>query len=129
MAIKLFDLEMSSSGCGDTRLTTDGVNLSIEYEFASGRTDCIGGVTFSSVGAYRFRRELYGRGFVQEAFDAVAEIVDSQWREDLRAIAPTGVIDVAKCRHFAVFLASNGYFEIMAEDFAPLPIREGLLGR
>jgi hypothetical protein len=128
-AIKLYKLDMSASGCGDTRVTADGVSVCIEYEFASGGEDLIGGVAFSSVVAYRFRKELYSRGFVQEASDAVAEIVDSKWCEDLRAIAPAGVSDAAKCRHFAVFLASNGYFEIMAEDFAPLPIRQGLLGR
>ncbi len=125
----LSQLPIDSAGCGDTRLTTDGLFVTLEFEYRNAGEDWIGGISFGSVVAYRFRSEVYSRGYVPESYEAVAEVIDSSWIQELNGIAPTGISDVLRTRHFAIFLGSNGFFEVLAETFDMLAPRRGLLGR
>lgn len=124
---KLSDLPIPQSGCGNTRLVSDGVILTLEFEYRAQSQDWIGGVRFESVLAYRFRNEAHSKGYSSDGFEALAEIFGSSWKDELGAIAPSGFDDVQSKRHFAVFLSSNGYFEIFAETFSVLEPRRGLL--
>src|ERR1043165_1277266 len=116
-AQQITQLSMPDSGCGDTRVVSNGVELLIEYEYRTDRVDWIGSIHFADVVAYRFRNEMHSRGFCSESYNAVAEINDSPWLAELVRIEPTGIRGAKGLKHFAVFLDSNGYLEVIADAF------------
>lgn len=126
--MRLTYLPMSTSGCGDTRLVSDSVSLLIEYEYRLNGKDLIVGVRFDHVVAYRFRSEMHSLGYSSDAYRSVCIIDPSAWKEELRALEPAGINDVDRTSHFALFLDSNGYFEVLGEKYSLINQREGLLG-
>ena len=127
LAKKLFELPVPGSGCGETQIVTDGVECVIRYEFHKDGKDWIGAIKFIGLVAHRFRNEYHSAGYAGEAYDSVAEILDSTWLKELVKLEPAGVRGASGKHHFAVFLSSNGYFEIIADAFETLPAKEGLL--
>lgn len=125
--LKLADLPIPQSGCGNTRLVSDGLSLSIEFEYRAQGRDLVGCVKFDSVVAYRFRNEMHSRNYSSEAYEALIEIAESPWKEEISEIAPSGMGDASSARHYATFLSSNGYFEILAHAFCVQPSRTGRL--
>lgn len=123
----IFDLPIPQSGCGNTRFSVAGLVATLEFEFRGQGQDWIGAAQFDGVLAYRFRNEMHSRGFLNDAYEAVAALDRSEWLEELRRIAPDGINDVAAKKHFAVLLSSNGYFEVIAETCRLLPERLGTL--
>lgn len=120
-------LPISQSGCGNTRLISDGVSLTIEFEYREAGRDLIGCLRFSEVIAYTFRNEMHSQGYLSEAYDAVHEVPESSWLQQMKDAAPNGVRDADSKRHFAVFLSSNGYFEVLAGSYVFEALREGFL--
>lgn len=126
----LRSLPVAGSGCGDVRFVTNGYDLVVEYEYhpETAGGDLVGAIIFNGVSAFRFRDEMHSAGFCHESFDAVVEIVDSEWHRQLLQIEPTGILGTVESkRHFAIFFSSNGYFEVIADCFEALPEREGPL--
>ncbi len=124
---KLVQLSMPDSDCGNSRLVSDGVELLLEYEYRADRIDWIGSIRFTGVMAYQFRNEMHSKGFCSESYNAVAEIKDSPWLARLIRDEPTGICDGKSKKHFAVFLNSNGYIEVIADSFTLPSPRKGLL--
>ena len=124
---KLAHLPIPQSGCGNTRLSCDGLSLSIEFEYRSQGAAAIGTIQFEGVVAYRFANEMHSEGFVPEAYESVAEVTGSEWKQRLVSAAPIGVTNAKSARHFAIFLSSNGYFEVLAESFRIEEPKMGLL--
>ena len=116
---------MPDSDCGNSRLVSDGVELSLEYEYRADRTDWIGSIHFTNVMAYRFRNEMHSQGYCSESYNSVAEVKDSPWLAELIRNEPIGIHDAADKKHFAVFLSSNGYLEVIADAFAISAPRKG----
>jgi hypothetical protein len=114
---KLFDLPIPQSGCGNTELVSDGISVVLRFEYRREKRDFIGKIQFQGVIAYRYRDELHSLGYSSEAYESVAEILDSPWCSEQKF----------KGRHFAVFLSSNGYFEVLAENVTLGEPSEGLL--
>jgi hypothetical protein len=124
---KVSDLPIPESGCGNSRFTSDGLAALLEYEFRSKGRDRVAGIQFDGVVAHRFRNEMHSRGYSSEAYESVAEINPSTWKQELSSLEPGGIADMQKKHHFAVFLSSNGYFEVLAESFSLVEPREGKL--
>ena len=124
------DLPIPGAGCGDIRMRSDGCQFLIEYEYRSdedGR-DLIGAICFSEVTGYRFRDEMHSKGFVEGSYDALVEIINSEWCRELLDAEPNGTWgSVENKKHFAVLFSSNGYLEVVADSFEELPPREGVL--
>lgn len=120
-------LSIPESGPGDSRVTFDGSELLLEYEYRNSGRDLIGRLLFEKVVAYRFRNEAHSRGFIPSSYDAVVEVVDSSWLEELVEGVPEGMIGAKGKKHFAIFLSSNGYFEVIADSVQQLSPVEGLL--
>jgi hypothetical protein len=112
---KLFDLPIPQSGCGNTRFQSDGITVTLLFEFRLHAKDLVGVIQFKGVVAYRYRDELHSVGYASEAYESVAEVADSEWCKELQF---TG-------KHIAVFLSSNGYFEVLAESVTLGELREG----
>lgn len=125
-AHSLAQLPIPAAGCGDCRVTSDGVRLVLEYEYRAERVDWIGSIVFSDVIAYQFRDETHSQGYCSESYHAVAEIRDSAWLAGLVRLEPRSVNDCAGKRHLAVFLGAYGYLEVIAEAFV---LGEPRLGR
>lgn len=87
----------------------------------------IGTLRFSGVVAYRFRNELHSAGFSSEAYESLAEIHESEWRDELVSMEPVGISSAKESKHFVAFLSSNGYFEVLADSFKMDEKREGML--
>jgi len=126
-ALKLSELPIPQSGCGNTRLVSDGVSLNIEFEYRAQGQDLVGCIEFESVVAYRFRNEMHSRGYSSDAYESLVEIAESPWKEEVSEIAPSGIGDVSGAHHYALFLSSNGYFEILAHAFCVQSSRAGRL--
>jgi len=114
---KLFDLPIPQSGCGNTQFQSDGITVTLQFEYRLQGKDFVGVIHFRGVVAYRYRDELHSLGYASEAYESVAEIAHSEWCNELQF---TG-------KHIAVFLSSNGYFEVLAESVSLGEPREGLL--
>jgi len=114
---KLFDLPIPQSGCGNTQLESDGVSVALQFEYRSHGKDFVGVIHFGRVVAYRYRDELHSLGYTSDAYESVAEVSDSEWCKELQFGG----------KHIAVFLSSNGYFEVLAESVELGEPREGLL--
>jgi hypothetical protein len=126
-AIVVLDLPVPGSGCGDVCVTYRGLDVQVEYEYRAESADRIGVLVFRRASAFRFADELHAPGFVGQSYDAVVEIDGSAWVAELRAREPSGISGVQGKRHFAVFLSSNGYLEVVAESVSEGEPREGLL--
>jgi hypothetical protein len=116
-ATKLVDLPIPQSGCGNTQLVSNGVSLTLRFEYRKGGSDQIGTIQFDGVVAHRFRDELHSIGYASAAYESIAQILDSPWRSELKFDG----------MHFAVFLTSNGYFEVLAQDYHVGEPLDGLL--
>lgn len=124
---KLAELPIPQSGCGSIRLVTDGLNLTLEFEYRQQSQDWIGSIGFEEIIAHRFRNEMHSKGYLSDSYESIAEVEDSPWKQELLAMTPTGIADVKKKRHFAVFLSSNGYVEVIASRFVVHESRRGTL--
>jgi hypothetical protein len=125
--MKIHDLSVGPAGCGHTRLTSDGLSLLLEYEYFDGPKPLIGGISFQSIVAYRFSAEMHTSNYPDEAYDSVLEIVSSPWKKELQLAEPSGIDDIASTHHFAVFLSSNGYLEVLADACSLIDPRPGNL--
>jgi hypothetical protein len=125
--IKKLLLPIPQSGCGNTRLTSDGADLSIEFEYRIKENDLIGVIHFEGVAAYRFTNEHNLSKFDPLSYESLAEIVPACWNEEKRATSEMGSPYAPALRHFALLLSSNGYFEILARSFRVGKERPGLL--
>ena len=106
-AKKLSDLPIPQSGCGKTQIVSNGVKLTLRFEYRKEGCDKIGNIQFQEVVAYRFRDEYHSLGFASEAYESIAQILDSSWCFELKFDG----------KHFAMFLSSNGYFEVLARSY------------
>jgi hypothetical protein len=119
-------LPIPQSGCGDVRFSSNGVNCLLEFEFCKNGADCIAGIQFFDFIAYRFRDEMRSDGYADEAYETLIEISESDWKMQLNKIEPSGINSVNERHHFAVFLSSNGYFEIIAKEFSLVEVKNEL---
>jgi hypothetical protein len=101
----MIDLPIPQSGCGNTELISDGISLTLRFEYRKSKNDHIGIIKFDGVIAHRFRDEVHSLGYASEAYESIAEILDSTWCSELNFDG----------RHFAIFRSSNGYFEVWRE--------------
>ncbi|HYL99228.1 MAG TPA: hypothetical protein VEZ90_09755 [Blastocatellia bacterium] len=124
---RLVELPIPQSGCGDTRVTADGLSLLVEYEYRKDASDLIGGIRFRGLIAYRFRNEFHSGGYPPESYESIAEAVDSPWLEELAELEPASLREAETKHHYAAFLSSNGCLEVAADTFEVIPPRCGVL--
>lgn len=126
----VMELPVTDAGCGSIRIVASSTRLDAQYQYFSESlsADRVGTIRFNGLRAYRFRSEMHSLGFAEGSYDALVEIADSPWRQELLKIEPSGIWgSVEDKRHFAVLFSNNGYLEVIAETFEELPSREGLL--
>ena len=128
MNIKMVSkLPIPGSGCGDVRFCFDNAGGLLEFEFRKNGKDWIGGIHFDWATAFRFRDEYRSFGYANGSYDALVEILNSEWIAELKRNEPKGKMGLEGAHHFAVLLSGNGYFEIITKAFSIRPEREGML--
>ena|SRR5438105_10733586 len=126
----LYRLPTPDHGCGNIELSTDGVELTVRYEYWEDGRDLIGGVQFEVVLAFRFHNETHSFAFpsCKESYDAIAEVTDSDWLKQMIACEIPGMLLSAKGKHhYAMFLTNNGLLEVIAARYTILNSYEGRL--
>ena len=122
-------LPVGDDGCGFIRLLASSIELLVEFEYRHDGKDLIGGVRFQGMNAHRFFGEMQSRGFIPGSYDTVVEVLESSWREEIIGSEPDGILSsTSDKKHFALFLSSNGYIEVIADSCELLVSREGTLG-
>jgi len=116
--VKIMDLPISGSGCLWARFVYGDTDGTLEFCYSDQQTGnpSIGNLLFPHVMSFRFRDEMHSLGFSSESYESVAEVVDSKWLVEMENIEPKQILKLWKRRHFAVFLTSCGYFEVIADD-------------
>jgi len=125
---KALDLGVSDAGCGSICVKATSRNLEAQYEYYSHEAgaDVTGCIRFEGVAAYRFRGEMHSLGSAEGSYDTLVEIETSDWLHELLSKEPSHIWgSVRRKKHFAVFFSNNGYLEVIADDFAQLPVQEG----
>lgn len=117
----IFALPLPSSAAvqGPTFVDDErGLTLSITCADDDGRPRS-SAVVFKTPRAYRQRAETYCTAWhVQDTFDTICEVVDSEWVEELRRDAVPEWRDKWALRHFMIFLDGFGCLEVAAESAA-----------
>jgi hypothetical protein len=123
------DLPTPGSGCGDIRVAYYATSLYVDFEYRLDGNDLIGQLAFDDVVAFRFRKEMYSAGFEPESYDRLLVSDQSPWLQELKKIEPSGLSDLQAAKHFALFLSSNGYLEVVATKALLKEARRGLLDK
>jgi len=124
---KIFQLPIPQSGCGNVRFCFSGLDGLLEFEFRKNGSDYIGGIQFNRIAAFRFRDEMRSDGYADESYESVIEVLDSDWKKELKKIEPPSVSSISERHHFAALLSSNGYFEVIAKECSLVEEKMGLL--
>lgn len=116
--LPLFSLPCSSTAAiqGPTLIDQDrGLLLSMVCD-DDGKKRSVG-VLFVKPRAFRKRAETYCTGWhVNDVFDTVCEIQESDWVKELRAVAMPEWRDYWVMRHFMIYVDSFGCLEVVAES-------------
>jgi hypothetical protein len=125
----LYRLPTSDVGVGNIEITTDGVELTIRYEYWEDGRDIVGVVQFEVVLAFRFHDEAHSFAFpsCKESYNAIAEVTESDWLKQLIAMEVGLPLSAKGKHHYAMFLTNNGLLEVIAARYTILNSYEGQL--
>ena len=115
---KIIDLPVSGSGCLWARFAYRETNGTLEFKYNDQQTgkSSVGTLFFPGIMSFRFRDEMHSLGFYSESYDSVAEVSDSEWVANLEKMEPKQIPKLWNRRHFAAFLSSCGFFEVIADN-------------
>ena len=106
----------------------DTFAISFDYD-RDGKT-FIAGYRFSKVRAVRYRAELYlTEWHIEHAYDALVEVLDSEWISELRDAAPADLRDTWERHHYMLTLDSFGSIEVVAASWSAIPETPGIMTR
>ncbi|HVK37689.1 MAG TPA: hypothetical protein VNA88_04200 [Candidatus Kapabacteria bacterium] len=92
-----------------------GAAPALRYSFADRGSIVSSGIQFASVKALRKRSEnLCTAWHIDEVYDALVEIEDSEWMAELRADADGYPEFLDGMHHYMIYLDSVGCFEVVA---------------
>jgi hypothetical protein len=108
---------------GSPVLRSFGADLALSFEFENDDdARFTAGVEFSGVRAFRKRAEkLCSAWHIEEAYDTVVEVSDSDWVSELKAAADPEWRDHFRMRHFMIYLDSFGALEVVGAEALVLP--------
>ena len=110
----------STSIYSGVQLLYPGANAILLFDYYNeNNTDTViynSSIKFEMVRAFKHHSE--GFKVINEAYDNLIEIMDSEWVNQLKTInRHWNMHKLYKLRHFAIYLDSNGLFEFVANDF------------
>ncbi|WP_159806713.1 hypothetical protein [Cellulomonas citrea] len=103
-------------------LTHPGGNAELRCTYEHNGSMYVGGLRFEGVRAYRFLAEGHCTVWhIEEAYDALVEVEQSGWIEELLAADSSGMRGQWKIRHFLIHIDSSGAYEVAAARCEWLP--------
>lgn len=115
-AKKLIDLGLPPTGAEDVIITADGAGILITFSNDKNSIYKVRNIIFVVATAYRFRDEMHSLGRVDESYESLAEIMESDWIKEIKEIEPP-LNYIFRKRHFALFLIDYGYYEIISSNY------------
>lgn len=102
---------------GEPALCTAGGDLLLRMDYDHEGEKRSAGVRFMQHRAHRMRSECYcTRWHIEMPYDALCEIEDSKWVDELRADAPKEWQNYWVMRHFMIYVEDFGCLEVVAES-------------
>jgi hypothetical protein len=103
-------------------LDCSGIRPTIRYSYQDEHGEVHSGIAFSAVSAIRCRSEACCSVWhIEDTYDALVEVEQSSWEEEVRRDVPDQLQIGWKARHFMIYLDSAGCFEFLAEAWEVLP--------
>src|SRR4051812_35528704 len=109
---KLLELPSASTELvGPVELHDFGESLKIKFPF-SRTTSGIVELGFSNVRAYRHFAEVHSSAWqIESSYDALVEVLDSSWTDEIRRTTPERWQERWVMRHFMIYVDSNGVYD------------------
>src|SRR5690349_9741705 len=116
---KLLELPSPSTELvGPVELHDSGENLRIVFPFPQSTTGIVE-LGFSRVRAYRHLAEVHSSASqIESSYDALVEVLESRWVEEVRASTPERWRGRWVIRHFMIYADSNGVYDVLAESWS-----------
>ena len=93
--------------------------LIITFAYLNGKSRVRGKLLFLKPRSYRWRAEVHCTAWhIGNSYDAISEVMDSSWAQEIGNDTAKGWKDKWVLRHFKVYLDSWGAFEVLCEDFS-----------
>jgi hypothetical protein len=120
--------EPSTAMYSDVIQTFSGSTLTLRFDYDRNGDIFHSGIQFYNVRAYRFRSEsLCTAWHIEDAYDTLVEVKDSDWVMEVRKAMPLDKRDLADTRHYMIFLDNTGCYEVIAEVWNAVPEQHGPL--
>lgn len=99
-------------------LDASGIAPTIRYQYESESGECLSGIKFNQVSAFRKRGERCCNVWhIDEAYDTLVEIEKSSWVAELANDVPEPYRADWKPHHYMIYLDSVGCFEFLAQSW------------
>ncbi len=124
--VRCYELPVpSTESVTDASLHVHGKNAVIRFDYYRDEASWRSGLRFKEVASTRSRSERCCTSMHIKSFDALIEIVDSQWVETQRKEISKTYRDEFSAKHYRIYFDSVGCFEILARDFEVMPEEAG----
>jgi hypothetical protein len=119
---KLYELpEPSTASVTDANLQVTGKIGVLKFDYVRDGTPYRSGVKFLGVVATRtFGERSCTVWHIEQCYDALCEVENSDWIDEIRGQMPDRYKSEFNVRHFMIYLDSAGCFEVLAESFENL---------
>ncbi len=115
---EIFHLGLPPNGpeCAAVQLSGNSVFMEVGVVFEDDDAERVLPIHFRRVTAFRIIDLEYAKDVAKKSYEALCEIVDSQWVRELKEKDKGLPLTFGK-RHFAMYLKNCGYIEVIAENF------------
>lgn len=123
-----YELSTDSAGCQEIRITNNGIDVVVEYEYGANLNSFVETIRFSHVIAQRFVTEDYAQ-IDSTAYDSIVRVEDSSWREELKALESEGseVLLAGDSIHYSVTFSNCGQLDVLASGFEVISNKPGTI--
>jgi hypothetical protein len=103
-------------------LDASGIAPTIRYGYESDSGECLTGIKFNQVSAFRKRSERCCSAWhIEGAYDTLVEVEGSSWAAEIANDVPEPYLANWKPHHYMIYLDSVGCFELLAQSWEALP--------
>lgn len=119
----VFTVAVASTGfTREAFLDASGIAPTIRYGYECDSGECLTGIKFNQVSAFRKRGERCCSAWhIEGAYDTLVEVEDSSWVAEMAKDVPEPYRADWKPHHYMIYLDSVGCFELLAQSWEALP--------
>jgi hypothetical protein len=103
-------------------LDASGIAPTIRFGYENESGECMSGIKFNQVAAFRKRSERCCSAWhIEEAYDTLVEVEVSSWAAEIVSDVPELYRAAWNPHHYMIYLDSVGCFEFLAQSWEALP--------